>query len=421
MELKTYKKKRNIPKDWKEIKLGDVFETSSGATPLSTKKEYYEGGTIPWINSGELDTPFIYKTANFITPKGFDNSSTTIYPQDTVLVAMYGATAGKASLLKMEACTNQAICAILPNKNYSPEFIKYNLDSLYDHLVGLSSGSARDNLSQAGIKELKLIVPQTKREQERLIAILSLIDNKIELNRQINDNLEAMAKQLYDYWFVQFDFPNEEGKPYKSSGGEMVYNERLKREIPKGWEILHLADCLSCKTERVDKSEIQKTDFYTPIEVIPRKQMSLNETVPIEEAVSGICRYKKGNILLSNRRVYFHKVCIAPFDGLTRDTVIVLEPIRKELLAYYYETVFSEKFIAYATKHSYGSEQPVLNWSAAQKFEILKPTNQLDYKFSTVVDNIIETVLNNHKEIGQLNKLRDELLPLLMNGQLTIA
>lgn len=174
MELKTYKKKRNIPKDWKEIKLGDVFETSSGATPLSTKKEYYEGGTIPWINSGELDTPFIYKTANFITPKGFDNSSTTIYPQDTVLVAMYGATAGKASLLKMEACTNQAICAILPNKNYSPEFIKYNLDSLYDHLVGLSSGSARDNLSQAGIKELKLIVPQTKREQERLIAILSL-------------------------------------------------------------------------------------------------------------------------------------------------------------------------------------------------------------------------------------------------------
>ena len=241
MELKTYKKKRNIPKDWKEIKIGDVFETSSGATPLSTKKEYYEGGTIPWINSGELDTPFIYKTANFITPKGFDNSSTTIYPQDTVLVAMYGATAGKASLLKMEACTNQAICAILPNKNYSPEFIKYNLDSLYDHLVGLSSGSARDNLSQTGIKELKLIVPQTKREQERLIAILSLIDNKIELNRQINDNLEAMAKQLYDYWFVQFDFPNEEGKPYKSSGGEMVYNERLKREIPKGWEILHLA------------------------------------------------------------------------------------------------------------------------------------------------------------------------------------
>ena len=293
-------------------------------------------------------------------------------------------------------------------------------DAFFDYAMSGAKGSKmpRGDKDQIMRYELPTFTPM---EEENIGNLMVDIMSKINVNRQINDNLEAMAKQLYDYWFVQFDFPNEEGKPYKSSGSEMVYNERLKREIPKGWEILHLADCLSYKTERVDKSEIQKTDFYTPIEVIPRKQMSLNETVPIEEAVSGICRYKKGNILLSNRRVYFHKVCIAPFDGLTRDTVIVLEPIRKELLAYYYETVFSEKFIAYATKHSYGSEQPVLSWSAAQKFEILKPTNQLDYKFSTVVDNIIETVLNNHKEIGQLNKLRDELLPLLMNGQLTIA
>ena len=316
-------------------------------------------------------------------------------------------------------------CALItPNENildgkYLNAFMHTSYIQKYFENNASGSGQ-RYTLSNDTISNIPILLPSLE-EQQRIGAILSNIDRKIELNKAINDNLEAMAKQLYDYWFVQFDFPNEEGKPYKSSGSEMVYNERLKREIPKGWEILHLADCLSYKTERVDKSEIQKTDFYTPIEVIPRKQMSLNETVPIEEAVSGICRYKKGNILLSNRRVYFHKVCIAPFDGLTRDTVIVLEPIRKELLAYYYETVFSEKFIAYATKHSYGSEQPVLSWSAAQKFEILKPTNQLDYKFSTVVDNIIETVLNNHKEIGQLNKLRDELLPLLMNGQLTIA
>ena len=316
-------------------------------------------------------------------------------------------------------------CAsITPNENFlDGKYLNAFMHTSYiqKYFENNASGSGqRYTLSNDTISNIPILLPSLEK-QHKIGAILSNIDRKIELNKAINDNLEAMAKQLYDYWFVQFDFPNEEGKPYKSSGGEMVYNERLKREIPKGWEILHLADCLSCKTERVDKSEIQKTDFYTPIEVIPRKQMSLNETVPIEEAVSGICRYKKGNILLSNRRVYFHKVCIAPFDGLTRDTVIVLEPIRKELLAYYYETVFSEKFIAYATKHSYGSEQPVLSWSAAQKFEILKPTNQLDYKFSTVVDNIIETVLNNHKEIGQLNKLRDELLPLLMNGQLTIA
>ena len=234
--LSKNKRKRLVPKGWKKINLGKEFKTSSGATPLSSEKRFYENGTIPWINSGELASPYIYESSNYITQEGFDNSSTTMYPPNTVLVAMYGATAGKASLLKIEACTNQAICAIFPNDNYCPQFIKYSIDNLYDHLVGISSGSARDNLSQAELKDLELIVPQTRKEQEVLASTLSLLDKKIELNRQINDNLEAMAKQLYDYWFVQFDFPNEEGKPYKSSGGAMVWNEKLKREIPQGWD-----------------------------------------------------------------------------------------------------------------------------------------------------------------------------------------
>lgn len=123
MELKKYKKKRITPQGWKEVTLADAFNTSSGATPLSTEASYYENGTIPWINSGELASPYIYGTTNFISQAGFENSSTEIYPIDTVLVAMYGATAGKASLLKMEACTNQAICAILPNKDYSSTFL----------------------------------------------------------------------------------------------------------------------------------------------------------------------------------------------------------------------------------------------------------------------------------------------------------
>lgn len=196
MILKKYKKKRIVPQGWKEITLGNIFRTSSGATPLSTEVSYYANGTIPWINSGELDNPYIYDTTNFISQKGFENSSTEIYPIDTVLVAMYGATAGKASILKMEACTNQAVCAILPNKEYSSIFLKYSIDTLYDHLVGLSSGSARDNLSQAELKKLKLIMPVTKNEQDSIVSILSLIDRKIKLNRTINQNLPRLDRSL---------------------------------------------------------------------------------------------------------------------------------------------------------------------------------------------------------------------------------
>ena len=194
--LSKNKRKRLVPKGWKIINLGKEFKTSSGATPLSSEKRFYENGTIPWINSGELASPYIYESSNYITQEGFDNSSTTMYPPNTVLVAMYGATAGKASLLKIEACTNQAICAIFPNDNYCPQFIKYSIDNLYDYLVGISSGSARDNLSQAELKDLELIVPQTRKEQEVLASTLSLLDKKIELNRQINDNLPMLDRSL---------------------------------------------------------------------------------------------------------------------------------------------------------------------------------------------------------------------------------
>ena len=283
-----------------------------------------------------------------------------------------------------------------------------------------ASGSGqRYTLSNDTISNIPVLLPSIE-EQHTIGKLLADLDRKIELNKQINDNLEAMAKQLYDYWFVQFDFPNEEGKPYKSSGGAMVWNEKLKREIPQGWGTQNLADCLKLKTERVNSKDIKDTDNYTPIEVIPRKQMSLHETVALENAMSGICRYSRRNILLSNRRVYFHKVCIAPFDGLTRDTVLVLEPYNSGNLGYLYETVFADEFILFATKHSYGSEQPVLSWTAAQKFNVLRPSNSIDKKYSKIVDSIIESVLNNQIEIIKLTKQRDELLPLLMNGQASV-
>ncbi len=196
MKSKIYKRKRILPKSWKEVQIGNVFRTSSGATPLSTELSYYENGTIPWINSGELASPYIYSTSNYISDEGYQNSSTEIYPQDTVLIAMYGATAGKASLLKIEACTNQAVCAILPNEEYNSTFVKYSIDNLYDHLVGLSSGSARDNLSQTELKKLKLFFPPTKEEQEKLISILTILDRKILLNNSINQNLPKLDHSL---------------------------------------------------------------------------------------------------------------------------------------------------------------------------------------------------------------------------------
>ena len=427
MDLKKYKKKRIVPRGWKEITIGDVFRTSSGATPLSTEVSYYANGTIPWINSGELDNPYIYDTTNFISQKGFENSSTEIYPIDTVLVAMYGATAGKASILKMEACTNQAVCAILPNKEYSSIFLKYSIDTLYDHLVGLSSGSARDNLSQTELKKLKLIMPVTKREQDNIVSILSLIDRKIELNRLINQNLEAMAKQLYDYWFVQFDFPDENGRPYKSSGGEMVWNKKLKREIPKGWNVLKLGErcsfnkrtssgyfnhsILYLDTSNITNNKIDELQFLNPSsDIIPSRARRL---------------VQEGDIVYSTVRpnLKHFGIIMNPDYNMVVSTGFAV--ITANWSAYRY---FIYQFLIQAATietlstiaQSAVSAYPSINTSDIENLDLVVPPDSMIEEYAKISCRLYLQIDANYKEIKSLTKQRDELLPLLMNGQVSV-
>jgi len=151
--------KREVPEGWEVKSLLGLANTGSGGTPKSSVREYYDKGTIPWINSGELNSPFIISTQNYITEIGLKNSNAKLFPEDTILVAMYGATAGKVSLLKFPACTNQAICAVMPHEKCYTFYLKFCIEKLYEYLVTLSTGSARDNLSQDLIKKLNVLCP----------------------------------------------------------------------------------------------------------------------------------------------------------------------------------------------------------------------------------------------------------------------
>jgi type I restriction enzyme S subunit len=166
--------KREIPEGWSIAKIGEIAQTFSGGTPKSTNVEYYENGSIPWINSGELNQPIITSTPNRITQLGLDNSSAKLYPINTVLIAMYGATAGKISLLTFPACSNQAVCGVIPTKKHSLTYIYYALTSMYERFVTLSTGSARDNISQTTIKSTELIIPH-----ETVLIKYDCIANKI--------------------------------------------------------------------------------------------------------------------------------------------------------------------------------------------------------------------------------------------------
>lgn len=166
------------------VRLGDVCETTSGGTPLKSKSEYYEGGTIPWLKSGEVAQGRVYHTEEKITALGLKESSAKLFPVDTVLVAMYGATAGEVGLLKIAATTNQAVCGILPNERFVPEFLFYALRSLKEDMKLLAGGGAQPNISQQIVRDLEIPLPPLE-EQRRIVAEIEGYQQVIDGARQI--------------------------------------------------------------------------------------------------------------------------------------------------------------------------------------------------------------------------------------------
>ena len=411
----------------KKIRLGDLVNTSSGATPLSSNKEYYENGDIPWINSGEVGQYKINFAEKFITKEGFEKSNTKIFPKDTILVAMYGATAGKTSILNINACTNQAVCAILPSENVNNIFLKYKLDSIYDYLVQISSGSARDNLSQKVIQDLEINLPLLE-TQQKIAKILSDIDDKIEVLHQINDNLAELAKTIYDYWFMQFDFPDENGKPYKTSGGKMVYNEVLKREIPEGWEVKRIEDyCKSSGGYAFKSSEWKKSG--NPI--IKIKNIQENNSLNIEDidfvdmskTIDEKFKANAGDVVIAMTGATIGKFAIVPktdngFYVNQRVGIFKLNEFKK--LPFLINTLNQDYFRKNIIEISCGAAQPNISNEQINNIELILPISNIVEKFNSRMTICYEKIIQNRYKVYHLQSLRDWLLPMLMNGQISV-
>lgn len=253
-------------------------------------------------------------------------------------------------------------------------------------------------------------------------SMLYSMEQKIQINMRICTELESMAKTLYDYWFTQFDFPDENGKPYRSSGGDMVWNDQLKRKIPKGWSNCKLKDYANSVTRSTSPGEHLRDLFYTPIDEIPKRQMSFWGGLSYTEAKSSLQLYQENDILIGAMRVYFHRVCIAAQRGITRSTTMVLQARNTEDLAFIYELFNHDQTIQYANKISVGTQQPYVNWDdALDSMDVIAPEHSVIVAFCKHMDPIIEKVKCLVQENYELIKLRDWLLPMLMNGQAVVS
>ena len=259
-------------------------------------------------------------------------------------------------------------------------------------------------------------------EQKRISSVISTLDKKIALNRQINQNLEAMAKQLYDYWFVQFDFPNEEGKPYKSSGGEMVWNEKLKRNIPVGWHCGNLFE-IAVFTNGLACQKFRPKDDEVPLPVIKIREMHDGISVDTEEVTSNIPESVKvynGDVLFSWSASLEVMLWAYGLGGLNQHIFKVTSANDFPKSFYYFQLldyVDVFKKMAEARKTTMGH----ITQDHLQQSTIAIPDNKdIAEKFEELISPIFKQIVKLQEEISNLIKQRDELLPLLMNGQITI-
>ena len=292
------------------------------------------------------------------------------------------------------------------------------------YLENNASGSGqRYTLSNDTIGNIPVLLPSIE-EQHIIGKVLADIDRKIELNKQINDNLEAMAKQLYDYWFVQFDFPNEEGKPYKSSGGAMVWNDKLKREIPKGWyaeNICKIANILSGGTpsKAVDEYWNNGTiPFFGPTDcngsVFQIKTADHITQKGLEHCASSL--FEEGIVIITARGS-IGKLVIVGTPMAMNQSCYALQSKQGE---YEYLFFLTTQLIDCLKAKGSGSVFKSIIASDIEHSTLCVATENVVSDFCKKVKPLFEKLKANTIEIAELTKQRDELLPLLMNGQATV-
>lgn len=296
------------------------------------------------------------------------------------------------------------------DENTDEKFIYYLLTQKhitdYLHTIGENSVSSYPSINPDDIANLKFAVPDLKTQQS-IAAVLSALDKKIALNKQINARLEDMAKTLYDYWFVQFDFPDANGKPYKSSGGEIVFDETLKREIPKGWGSIELQSCLAKipNTTKILNKDIKDFGKY------PVVDQSQDFICGFTNDEKSILNPQDAHIIFGDHTRIVKLVNFQYARGADGTQVILSNNERMPNYLFY-------QIINQIDLSSYGYAR---HFKFLKEFKIILPSKDISQKYNEIANTFFVKVRNNIKQNHQLTQLRDFLLPMLMNGQVSVA
>jgi type I restriction enzyme S subunit len=322
---------------------------------------------------------------------------------------------------------SQRLYALRVNSKIDAAFLKYYLQSPVGQkeIFRNNSGSTVAGISAKTFDNILIRHPRKKDVQEKIGHVLYSIDKKIDCNNRINAELETMAKTLYDYWFVQFDFPDANGKPYQSSGGKMDYNPTLKREIPAGWKdsnILAVADLLGGGTPTKKKPEYWSGDipFFTPTDADGTIFKFSTADSITEEGLKGSSTKLFGkHTIFITARGSVGKLVLAGVDMAMNQSCYALRA--KPDVSHIFLFFLAKELIHHLQVKSSGSVFDSIVSNDIELTWLAIPQSQVIEKFAAVVEPAFEKIANNTKENQHLAQLRDWLLPMLMNGQVTVA
>lgn len=416
-----------------------ITEISMGPFGSDIKVEYFVGKGVPVLNGSNISG---FKVTddfqNFVTEERANGYRKAIAVRGDIVITHRG-TLGQIAYIPDDSQYEKYVISQsqfkvrLDTKKVNPVYFTYYFHTKegQQRLLSFKSHVGVPALAQATTNFRLLDFPLiSKPKQDDIAYVLETLDKKIELNNQINTELEAMAKTLYDYWFVQFDFPDADGKPYKTSGGKMVYNEVLKREIPEGWEVSTLANHLACNTNKLGGNHQLKALQY-----LDTSSLTENVIDSFQELIVGIDKVpSRANMVVSKNDILYSTVrpnllhyglIKQPLENMIASTgyAVLSHKTDSSLNVAFYLHITSENNtkklvnISQSSKSSYPSISPndILNINIALPIGLDILSN-----FCNISNPIFDRVSKVQSENKKLEELRDWLLPMLMNGQVRV-
>lgn len=403
---------------WNTKKLSELGTFARGKSKHRPRDDerLYEGGGYPLIQTGEVKAANLYITSHEQEYGEFGLAQSKLWDAGTLCITI-AANIAETAILGYPMCFPDSVVGFsaFPSES-SEKFMHYVFTYIRNSIQNSVTGSIQDNINIDYLSQLDFKVPP-KSYQDKVVGVLGTIDEKIDTNTRICTELEAMAKTLYDYWFTQFDFPNAEGKPYRSSGGEMVWNDQLKRKIPKGWSAGQLSDIANITMGQSPSSDTYNENGSGTIFYQGCTDFGTRFPVP-RVYTSAPTRFAKAGDILMSVRAPVGTLNIAMEDCcIGRGLAALNSKFGSQLHLLYTLSGFKQLFdVMDGNGTTFGS----ITKDTLFEMKVVIPRRDQIKSFEEMVQPIEQKIRVAEQENRELTKLRDWLLPVLMNGQATV-